>query len=61
EAAGCKGWNEGPVEVSGTHANFFENSGGGTAGHVKRLVDRVVKRVDDLFDVELHMEVRRWE
>ncbi len=61
DAAGCKGWHEGPVAVSAIHANFFENAGGGRAEDVRKLTDRVRAQVDRQFGVELRMEVRRWD
>ena len=39
EASGLKGTREGGVEISPMHANYFVNTGGGTAADVRRLMD----------------------
>ncbi len=61
DSSGCKSLREGGIIVSPRHANFFENEGTGTADDVSRLVDRVRRRVDHVFGVEMQMEVKRWE
>jgi UDP-N-acetylmuramate dehydrogenase len=61
DSAGCKGLRSGDVVVSPRHANFFENTGSGSASDVLRLVDLVRDRVRREHGVELELEVRRWE
>jgi len=61
DAAGLKGERSGALRVSATHANFFENDGGGTAGDVYRLIDRVRDQVRRVHGVDLELEVREWE
>lgn len=60
EAAGCKGWGEGPVVVSERHANFFVNRGGATAAQVLTLLERVRAEVASSAGVELELEVEVW-
>lgn len=60
EAAGCKGLRAGGVEVSGLHANYFVNEGGGTAADFIALMDQVRARVRGAFGVELAPEVKFW-
>jgi UDP-N-acetylmuramate dehydrogenase len=50
----------GAVSVSGVHANFFINEGGGTSADFLALVNDVRNRVRDRSDVELQMEVKMW-
>jgi UDP-N-acetylmuramate dehydrogenase len=58
EAAGLKGLRIGGVEVSAWHANYFVNTGGGTAADVLALIDEVCRRVRDRFGVTLEPEVK---
>jgi UDP-N-acetylmuramate dehydrogenase len=58
EAAGFKGRRVGAVEVSPMHANYFVNTGGGTAAEVRALIDLVRIGVRERFAVELKPEVR---
>ena len=58
EAAGCKGKRIGGVEVSSMHANYFVNTGGGTANDVRTLIDLVRTEVERRFGVTLEAEVR---
>jgi UDP-N-acetylmuramate dehydrogenase len=58
EAAGLKGSRVGGVEVSPMHANYFVNTGGGTAADVRRLIDRARSAVSDRFGVGLETEVK---
>lgn len=58
DLCGAKGMREGGVEVSTLHANYFVNTGGGTAQDVLRLVERVRERVRRAFGVELELEVQ---
>lgn len=58
EAAGVKGWKEGPAQVSNLHANFIINRGGARAADVIRLIERMRRAVEDAFGVRLELEVR---
>lgn len=58
EAAGFKGQRVGAVEVSPMHANYFVNTGGGTAAQVRALIGLVQAGVRQRFGVELEPEVR---
>ena len=58
EAAGLKGFTIGGVQVSPMHANYFVNTGGATAGEVRRLIDHVQQAVQDRFGVRLEPEVK---
>jgi UDP-N-acetylmuramate dehydrogenase len=58
EAAGLKGWRVGGIEVSPMHANYFVNTGGGTAADVLALIKEVRQRVRDRFGVTLEPEVK---
>lgn len=60
EAAGCKMLRAGAVEVSGLHANYFVNTGGGSATDFVALMNEVKRRVRDKFGVELEPEVKFW-
>ncbi len=56
--AGCKGMRVGGIEVSMMHANFFINTGKGTADDFLRLMDSVGKMVKDRFGIVLEPELR---
>lgn len=58
EAAGLKGTRCGAIEVSPIHANYFINTGGGTAGDVIALMGEVRQKVRERFGVHLEPEVR---
>lgn len=58
DEAGCKGMSMGGVTVSTLHANFFINTGSGTAEDFIHLMDRVAARVHDTCGVRLDPEVR---
>ncbi|AVX21033.1 UDP-N-acetylmuramate dehydrogenase [Carboxydocella sporoproducens DSM 16521] len=58
ESAGCKGWQEGQIQVSPVHANFFVNLGGGTASEALRLMERVQARVAQVHGIKLEPEVQ---
>jgi UDP-N-acetylmuramate dehydrogenase len=58
EAAGLKGTRIGGVEVSPMHANYFVNTGGGTAADVRALIERVQAEVEARFGVRLEPEVK---
>ncbi|MCA8965125.1 MAG: UDP-N-acetylmuramate dehydrogenase [Planctomycetes bacterium] len=60
ERSGCKTLRLGDIEVSGTHANYFVNSGGGTAADFVALMAEVQRRVRDAHGVELQPEVKFW-
>ncbi|ANM29452.1 hypothetical protein ABI59_07435 [Acidobacteria bacterium Mor1] len=60
DAAGLKGTREGAIEVSDKHANFFVNTGGGTAAQVLALVERVEREVEERFGVALTREFELW-
>lgn len=56
--AGCIGMRRGDIEVSGLHANFFINRGGGTASDFLALMEDVKDRVMKLFSLELEPEIK---
>jgi len=58
EAAGFKGRRVGGVEVSPMHANYFVNTGGGTAADVQALIREVQAGVSQRFGVTLEPEVK---
>ncbi|MGE5299999.1 MAG: UDP-N-acetylmuramate dehydrogenase [Acidobacteriota bacterium] len=58
DEAGCKGLKVGGVEVSPVHANFFVNTGAGTASDYLELMDRVSSAVHKRFGLALEPEVR---
>ena len=58
EASGLKGTREGGVEISAMHANYFVNTGGGTASDVRRLMDVARATVKKRFGVSLIPEVK---
>jgi UDP-N-acetylmuramate dehydrogenase len=58
DEAGCKGMRSGGVQVSGLHANFFINTGGGTADDYLRLMEEAAAAVNRKFGIVLEPEVR---
>jgi UDP-N-acetylmuramate dehydrogenase len=58
EAAGLKGRRVGGIEVSTQHANYFVNTGEGTAADVRRLMAEVRDAVRARFGIELEPEVK---
>lgn len=58
EAAGFKGRRIGGVEVSPMHANYFVNTGSGTAADVTHLIQEVQAGVAKSFGVTLEPEVK---
>jgi UDP-N-acetylmuramate dehydrogenase len=58
EAAGLKGYRVGGVEVSPLHANYFVNTGDGTATDVTALMREVRQRVAERWGVTLVPEVK---
>ncbi|MFP4686630.1 MAG: UDP-N-acetylmuramate dehydrogenase [bacterium] len=57
ERAGLKGERIGEVEVSEKHANFFINRGGARCADVLRLIQRVRRRVFNMFEKKLSLEL----
>ena len=57
EKAGLKGLRCGDAEISKKHANFIVNKGHAKASEVITLIERVQKRVNEQFGVELETEV----
>lgn len=60
EAAGCKTLRAGGIEVSGLHANYFVNHGGGSAADFVQLLREVQQRVRVEHGIELEPEVKFW-
>ena len=60
EESGCKTMRRGNVVVSGKHANYFVNDGGGTSQDFLDLMADVQERVAAKFGVELVPEVKLW-
>jgi len=56
--AGCKGMRVGAIEVSRLHANFFVNTGGGTAADYAELMKEVSSKVKAASGVALEPEIR---
>jgi UDP-N-acetylmuramate dehydrogenase len=57
DRAGLKGAREGGAVVSPTHGNFIVNDGTGTAGDIRRLIERCRSAVREAFGVELRDEI----
>ncbi|MDW8298445.1 MAG: UDP-N-acetylmuramate dehydrogenase [Anaerolineae bacterium] len=57
EAAGLKGTQIGGVVISPQHANWFINTGNGTAADYLALIRLAQERVAELFGVQLELEV----
>ena len=60
ERAGLKGCGFGGAEVSTKHAGFVVNTGGASAGDVKKTIAMVQSRVWKASGVRLEPEVRIW-
>ena len=58
EAAGLKGTQIGGAQVSQMHANYFVNTGAGTAAEVRALLERAQREVEARFGVRLEPEVK---
>lgn len=58
EEAGCKGMKIGGIEVSSVHANFFVNSGNGTASDYMGLMHEVSLIVEKKKGVVLEPEIK---
>jgi UDP-N-acetylmuramate dehydrogenase len=57
EQAGLKGMSQGKVQVSPKHANFFINTGGGTASDTLVLLDIVRRKVQAETGINLEPEI----
>ncbi|HSI20658.1 MAG TPA: FAD-binding protein [Verrucomicrobiae bacterium] len=57
EHAGCRGWEEGGLQVYPSHGNFIINKGMGTQKDFIRLVERVRNRVHEVYGIWLAPEV----
>ena len=60
EDIGMRGEKVGGALVSDKHANFIVNAGGAKAADVMELVKEIQRRVKDQFDIDLKMEVERF-
>ena len=60
DAVGLKGTRRGAIEVSRKHANFFVNSGDGTAADALALVETVEAAVERRFGIRLIREFELW-
>jgi UDP-N-acetylmuramate dehydrogenase len=58
DEVGLKGYRLGGIQVSQMHANYFVNTGTGTAADVLKLIDHVRKTVAKKTGVELELEVK---
>ena len=58
DEAGMKGMSRGGARVSQVHANFFVNTGSGTAADFMELAEMVRKGVREKFGVDLEEEVK---
>ena len=57
---GYRGFKRGDVEVSPKHSNFIVNNGNGTADDYLNIVYDIKRIVKDKFDVDLIMEVEKF-
>ncbi len=57
--AGLRGYQVGGAKVSDKHCGFVVNAGGATADDVHRLMEDVIKKVQEEFQVTLEPEVIR--
>lgn len=57
DQVGAKGMQEGGIQVSEKHANFFINTGKGTFQDLVKLSEKLQKMVEEEFGVELEREV----
>jgi UDP-N-acetylmuramate dehydrogenase len=58
DEAGCKGMRVGGIEVSRVHANFFVNTGDGTAADYMNLMGEVSSKVKMSSGIVLEPEIR---
>ncbi len=61
DRAGLKGLQIGAAKVSEKHANFIVAEPGCQSADVRKLIDTVIKQIDDQFDIELEMEIEIWQ
>lgn len=57
DQAGLKGKQIGGAKVSTKHANFIVNTGQATSQDIEHLVDLIIKKVQQQFDITLEREV----
>jgi len=60
EEAGLKGFQQGNVQISDQHANYFVNLGGASFDEVRRLMDYTQDTVLNRLGAELIPEVQIW-
>ncbi|MCX7913062.1 MAG: UDP-N-acetylmuramate dehydrogenase [Thermodesulfovibrionales bacterium] len=58
DEAGCKGLRVGGIQVSNLHANYFINTGKGSAEEFLRLMDIVNRAVKEKFNIVLEPEIK---
>lgn len=58
EQLGLKGHCVGNLRVSPKHANFIENMGEGTREDFLTLIEFILKKIDDQFNVKFELEVK---
>lgn len=60
DRAGLKGTQVGGAVVSEKHANFITTESGCKSADVKQLIELVMSKVKEKFDVELELEIEVW-
>jgi UDP-N-acetylmuramate dehydrogenase len=60
DEAGFKGARAGGAFVSPVHANFIVNAGGATAADVLSLIDRIRKKISQIHNLALELEIELW-
>ena len=58
EKAGCKGMKNGGASVSTIHSNFIINNGEATALEIENLGKKIIKKVQEKFDITLEWEIK---
>ena len=58
EKAGCKGMKIGDASVSTIHSNFIINNGEATALEIENLGKKIIKQVQEKFDITLEWEIK---
>lgn len=58
EELGLKGYRIGDAEISEKHGGFIINRGNATGDDIIKLIDHVINKVKDKFDVDLEIEQR---
>jgi UDP-N-acetylmuramate dehydrogenase len=58
EKAGCKGMKNGGASVSTIHSNFIINNGDATALDIENLGKKIIKQVQEKFDIILEWEIK---